>query len=105
MLTDTGRLPTAVVACVGGGSNAIGIFAPFYDDPVRLVGVEAAGRGLGSGAHAASLSGGRAGGPRGVFRLPGEGRGGTGPGDAFYLSGPGLSGGRPRTRLSPHQRR
>src|ERR1700730_11148288 len=46
MLVEAGRLPTAVVACVGGGSNAIGIFAPFYDDPVRLIGVEAAGRGL-----------------------------------------------------------
>jgi tryptophan synthase beta subunit len=61
MLTETGRLPTAVVACVGGGSNAIGIFAPFVDDPVRLVGVEAGGRGLDSGAHAASIVGGRPG--------------------------------------------
>src|SRR5712671_7487881 len=56
MLTETGRLPTAVVACVGGGSNAIGIFAPFYEDTVRLIGVEAAGRGLNSGAHAASIT-------------------------------------------------
>src|SRR5438309_45243 len=61
MLTETGRLPAVVVACVGGGSNAIGIFAPFYDDNVRLVGVEAAGRGLESGAHAASITGGRPG--------------------------------------------
>jgi tryptophan synthase beta chain len=61
MLTETGRLPTVVVACVGGGSNAIGIFAPFVDDPVRLVGVEAAGRGLNTGAHAASIAGGRPG--------------------------------------------
>jgi tryptophan synthase beta chain len=67
MLTETGRLPTAVVACVGGGSNAIGIFAPFYDDPVRLVGVEAAGRGLNSGAHAASIVGGRPGVLHGSF--------------------------------------
>jgi len=67
MLTETGRLPTAVVACVGGGSNAIGIFAPFYDDPVRLVGVEAAGRGLNSGAHAASIAGGRPGVLHGSF--------------------------------------
>ena len=67
MLTETGRLPTVVVACVGGGSNAIGIFAPFYDDPVRLVGVEAAGRGLGSGAHAASIVGGRPGVLHGSF--------------------------------------
>jgi tryptophan synthase beta chain len=57
-----GRLPDAVVACVGGGSNAIGIFTAFVDDPgVRLVGVEAAGRSLDSGEHAAPLSAGRPG--------------------------------------------
>jgi len=67
MLVETGRLPTVVVACVGGGSNAIGIFAPFYDDPVRLIGVEAAGRGLNSGAHAASIVGGRPGVLHGSF--------------------------------------
>jgi tryptophan synthase beta chain len=54
-----GRLPSAVVACVGGGSNAMGIFAGFLDDSsVRLVGVEAAGEGLGSGRHSATLSAG-----------------------------------------------
>lgn len=67
MLELTGRLPAAVVACVGGGSNAIGIFAAFYDDPVRLVGVEAGGRGLASGAHAASIGGGRPGVLHGSF--------------------------------------
>jgi tryptophan synthase beta chain len=67
MLEETGRLPSAVIACVGGGSNAIGIFAPFYDDDVRLIGVEAAGRGLRSGAHAASISGGRPGVLHGSF--------------------------------------
>ena len=52
----SGRLPDAVVACVGGGSNAIGIFHPFYADrSVRLIGVEAAGKGLGTGRHAATL--------------------------------------------------
>jgi tryptophan synthase beta chain len=57
-----GRLPDAVIACVGGGSNAIGIFTAFVDDPgVRLVGVEAAGRSLDSGEHAAPLSAGRPG--------------------------------------------
>jgi len=57
-----GRLPDAVVACVGGGSNAMGIFHPFVDDAgVELVGVEAAGEGLTSGRHAASLSRGRPG--------------------------------------------
>jgi tryptophan synthase beta chain len=57
-----GRLPDAVVACIGGGSNAIGLFHPFLaDDGVRLIGVEAAGHGLSSGKHAASLTGGRPG--------------------------------------------
>ncbi|HYA01044.1 MAG TPA: tryptophan synthase subunit beta [Candidatus Binatia bacterium] len=57
-----GALPEAVVACVGGGSNAIGIFTAFLDDEaVELIGVEAAGRGLSSGEHAASLMAGRPG--------------------------------------------
>lgn len=56
MLDQAGRLPDAVVACVGGGSNAMGIFAGFVDDPtVALVGVEAAGNGIQTGAHAAPL--------------------------------------------------
>jgi len=67
MLAEVQRLPTAIVACVGGGSNAIGIFAPFYDDPVRLIGVEAAGRGVDSGAHAASLVAGKPGVLHGSF--------------------------------------
>ena len=55
-----GRLPTSIVACVGGGSNAMGIFYPFLDDTasVKLIGVEAAGMGLESGKHAAPLSAG-----------------------------------------------
>ena len=57
-----GRLPDTLVACVGGGSNAMGLFHPFLDDPsVRLVGVEAAGLGLETGKHAASITGGRPG--------------------------------------------
>ncbi|MDF3072425.1 MAG: trpB [Alphaproteobacteria bacterium] len=57
-----GRLPDTLVACIGGGSNAIGLFHPFLDDKtVRIVGVEAAGHGLASGQHAASLTGGRPG--------------------------------------------
>jgi tryptophan synthase beta chain len=61
-LVAEGRLPDVVAACVGGGSNAIGMFTAFLDDPeVRLVGVEAAGSGLESGRHAASLTGGRPG--------------------------------------------
>ncbi len=62
LLATEGRLPDAVVACVGGGSNAIGAFYAFLDDPsVRLVGCEAGGDGLTSGQHAATLAGGRSG--------------------------------------------
>ncbi|PWH15249.1 MAG: tryptophan synthase subunit beta [Anaerolineae bacterium] len=54
MLREIGRLPDTVIACVGGGSNAIGIFSAFLDDPeVELIGVEAAGSGIPSGKHAA----------------------------------------------------
>ena len=57
-----GRLPDIAIAAIGGGSNAIGLFHPFLDDPsVRLIGVEAAGHGLDSGLTAASLSRGRPG--------------------------------------------
>ena len=57
-----GRLPDSVIACIGGGSNAMGMFHAFLDDPdVALFGVEAAGHGLASGAHAASITGGRPG--------------------------------------------
>jgi tryptophan synthase beta chain len=59
MLTRFGTLPHTVVACVGGGSNAMGIFSGFLDDhDVQLVGVEAAGEGLASGHHSATLSAG-----------------------------------------------
>ena len=62
ILKAEGRLPDYVVACVGGGSNAIGIFSPFIqDDGVRLIGVEAGGEGLDQNKHAASLSAGRRG--------------------------------------------
>ncbi len=54
-----GRLPDCLVACIGGGSNAMGLFHPFLDEPsVEIIGVEAAGRGIETGAHAASLTGG-----------------------------------------------
>lgn len=57
-----GRLPDSLIAAIGGGSNAIGLFHPFLDDPsVDIYGVEAAGHGLSSGLHAASLTGGRPG--------------------------------------------
>jgi tryptophan synthase beta chain len=55
------RMPDYLVACVGGGSNALGLFYPFIDLKVKMVGVEAAGKGLGSGHHAASLAKGRPG--------------------------------------------
>jgi len=61
MLEQAGKLPDVAIACVGGGSNAIGLFHPFLDDPVRLLGVEAAGEGVGTGRHAATLVAGRPG--------------------------------------------
>jgi len=62
MMQMTGRLPDKLVACVGGGSNAIGLFHPFIDDAeVGIVGVEAAGSGLDSGMHAAPLCAGKPG--------------------------------------------
>ncbi len=60
-LERLGRLPDVVVACVGGGSNAMGIFHPLLDDPISLVGVEASGDGLDTARHAATLSKGRPG--------------------------------------------
>lgn len=62
ILEKTGRLPDAMIACVGGGSNAIGLFYPFLDDAqVQLHGVEAAGHGVGTAHHAASIGAGRMG--------------------------------------------
>ncbi len=62
ILAAEGRLPDALVACVGGGSNAMGLFHPFMEDPsVAMYGVEAAGRGLDSGEHAATLARGQVG--------------------------------------------
>jgi tryptophan synthase beta chain len=61
MIEQLGRLPDAVVACVGGGSNAIGLFSDFIDDEVRLIGVEAAGKGLDGAEHGATLLRGRPG--------------------------------------------
>ncbi|MBF0561475.1 MAG: tryptophan synthase subunit beta, partial [Alphaproteobacteria bacterium] len=62
IMAQAGRMPDTLVACIGGGSNAMGLFHPFLDDStVRIIGVEAAGYGLDSGKHAASLTGGRPG--------------------------------------------
>ncbi|MBC7954086.1 MAG: tryptophan synthase subunit beta [Rhodospirillaceae bacterium] len=62
ILAQEGRLPDSLVACIGGGSNAMGLFHPFLDEKsVRIIGVEAAGHGIPTGQHAASLTGGRPG--------------------------------------------
>jgi tryptophan synthase beta chain len=62
MLAAEGRLPDSLIACIGGGSNAMGLFHPFLDDRgIEIYGVEAAGHGLSSGLHAASIAGGRPG--------------------------------------------
>lgn len=67
ILEQTGALPAKVIACVGGGSNAMGIFYPFLQDNVELIGVEAAGKGIATTEHAASLSKGRPGVIHGAF--------------------------------------
>jgi tryptophan synthase beta chain len=62
ILEAEGRLPDTLIACIGGGSNAMGLFHPFLDDEgVRIIGVEAGGKGIETGEHAASLNGGRPG--------------------------------------------
>jgi tryptophan synthase beta chain len=62
MLAAEGRLPDSLIACIGGGSNAMGLFHPFLDEPgIEIYGVEAAGHGLDTGLHAASIAGGRPG--------------------------------------------
>ncbi|MGE5517237.1 MAG: tryptophan synthase subunit beta [Bacteroidota bacterium] len=62
IMATEGRLPDSLVACIGGGSNAMGLFHPFLDDAsIRIIGVEAAGHGIPTGKHAASLTGGRPG--------------------------------------------
>jgi tryptophan synthase beta chain len=59
-LMKSSRLPDTLVACIGGGSNAMGLFHPFLDDPsVAMIGVEAGGHGIDTGLHAASLNGGQ----------------------------------------------
>jgi tryptophan synthase beta subunit len=61
MLEQAGKLADVAIACVGGGSNAIGLFHPLIGDPTRLIGVEAAGEGVGTGRHSATLVAGRPG--------------------------------------------
>jgi tryptophan synthase beta chain len=69
IMQQAGRLPTAALACVGGGSNAIGLFGAFLDTPTRLIGVEAGGRGDALGDNAASLGLGRPGVLHGAFTM------------------------------------
>jgi tryptophan synthase beta chain len=61
ILEHEGKLPDSLIACIGGGSNAMGLFYPFLDDDVRIIAVEASGEGIYSGKHAASLSAGKPG--------------------------------------------
>ncbi len=61
MITQAGKLPDVAIACVGGGSNAIGLFSPLLEDPIRLIGVEAGGRSEQTGEHSATLSRGKPG--------------------------------------------
>ncbi len=78
MLEAEGRLPDSLIACIGGGSNALGLFYPFLDERgIEIYGVEAAGHGLASGLHAASLAGGRPGvlhGNRTYLLMDGDGQ-------------------------------
>jgi tryptophan synthase beta chain len=78
ILEAEGRLPDSLIACIGGGSNAMGLFHPFLDDAdIAIYGVEAAGHGLSTGLHAASISGGRPGvlhGNRTYLLMDGEGQ-------------------------------
>jgi tryptophan synthase beta chain len=78
MMAAEGRLPDSLVACIGGGSNAMGLFHPFLDDKdIEIYGVEAAGHGVDSGQHAASIAGGRPGvlhGNRTYLLMDGDGQ-------------------------------
>jgi tryptophan synthase beta chain len=102
LLERTGRLPQRVIACVGGGSNSIGIFTPFAgDDGVELVGVEAAGEGLESGRHGAPLT---AGGLPGVLLGADAGRGRADPGGPLDLRRARLPRQWPRARVAARLR-
>ncbi len=95
MLEQAGKLPDIAIACVGGGSNAIGLFHPFIDDPVRLIGVEAGGDGVGTG-QAFGDAGGRPGGCTAWDAdVSAAGCGRADPGDAQHFGGSRLPGGWP----------
>ncbi len=105
ILEQAGRLPDHIVACVGGGSNAIGIFHPFIDDRgVQLVGVEAGGMGLGTGKHAATIGSGRVGSTPRHEVLPLTRWRWTDSGDPQHIGGTGLPGGRAGAQLLERQR-
>ena len=100
-----GRLPDAVMACIGGGSNAIGLFHPFLEDEsVRLIGVEAAGHGIETGEHAAALNGGLPRHPAWQQDLSSANRRWADRRRAFDLSGPRLSRHRARARIPARYR-
>ena len=100
ILAREGRLPDLLVACVGGGSNAIGLFHPFLEDEaVKMVGVEAGGEGTLEGQkHAARFFGGRLGVAPGHEDVPAGGRGRADSADALGFRRAGLCGGRSRAQ-------
>ena len=103
VLSQTGRLPDLLVACVGGGSNSIGLFHPFLNDKVRMIGVEAGGRGNELGQHAARfnhLGGGRPGVLQGTLSYVLQDQGGQIAAYAFCFGGTRLSLDRTGTRFS-----
>ena len=103
ILEAEGRLPDYVMACVGGGSNAMGTFHAFVpDEDVRLVGLEAGGRGLDSGEHSATLTAGRPGVLHGAMTYLLQDEDGKSPGPQ-HLRGPGLPRRRPRAQLPQRQ--
>ena len=105
MLEAEGRLPDYAVACVGGGSNSMGLFYPFLDDTsVKLVGVEAGGMGVDSGSHASTLGRRKTRCASRLHVLPAPGRARTGEGDPQHLSWPGLPRSRPRAQPSERHR-
>ena len=102
MLEQVGRLPDVVIACVGGGSNAIGIFDGFIDDPgVRLIGVEAGGERIAPGRHAARFAGGSMGVLQGTRTFVLQDAGRQHRADALDLRRARLRGRRPGARLAP----
>ena len=101
ILKAEGRLPDCLVACVGGGSNAIGLFHAFLDDPeVKMIGVEAGGHGIATGEHAGAVSGWRRGGPSWGAHLSLAGQERSDRPDPLGLSRAGLLGRRSRALLS-----